>query len=173
MNARIRKLLFLLTLLLASTMAAIAQDEDAVPNAGEPPMRRPNLFRELGLTQEQRDAIRKYNEENRPAMQEAQRRLRMANRELDQAIYSDKVEDALVDQKLKEFQEAQAETARLRFNSELALRKILTPEQLVKFRELRRRFAEARQEMQRRRQENQRQQLPRYNRQRQQPPPEL
>jgi hypothetical protein len=44
--------------------------------------------------------------------------------------------------KLKDFQEAQAEVARIRFQSELSLRKILTLEQLEKFRGLRARAAE-------------------------------
>jgi Spy/CpxP family protein refolding chaperone len=109
---------------------------------------RPNLLRELGLSREQMAEVMRYNSENRPAMRDAQIRMREANRALDQAIYSEKVEDAVVEQRLKEFQEAQAEVARLRFGSELALRKLLTPEQLVKFRELRRRFAETRERLQ-------------------------
>ncbi|MDM7920696.1 MAG: periplasmic heavy metal sensor [Pyrinomonadaceae bacterium] len=169
MSARIINVLFLVTLLLSLSVVAAAQDDDALPGSGDQPMRRPNLFRELGLTQEQRDAIRKYNEENRPAIQEAQRRVREANRELDQAIYSEKVEDSVVEEKLKAFQGAQAEASRLRFNSELALRKILTSEQLVKFVAIRRRFAEARQEMQQRRREDR--PMRRLDRQGQQRPP--
>jgi hypothetical protein len=42
---------------------------------------------------------------------------------------------------LKELQLAQAEAAKLRYLNELGLRKILTPEQLARFRELRQRFA--------------------------------
>jgi len=77
-------------------------------------------------------------------MNEAQRRMREANRELDMAIYADTVSESLVNTKLKAFQDAQAEITRLRFGNELAIRKILTQEQLVRFREMRRRFAEMR-----------------------------
>jgi Spy/CpxP family protein refolding chaperone len=84
------------------------------------------------------------NQERRPAMMQAQRRMREANRDLDMAIYRDSVNDEEFQARLKEFQSAQSELARLRFESELSVRKILTPEQLVRFRELRRRFAEAR-----------------------------
>jgi Spy/CpxP family protein refolding chaperone len=67
-----------------------------------------------------------------------------AARNLDMAIYGDVVNDADVKARLREFQVAEAELSRLRFESELAVRKILTPEQLIKFRELRRQFAEER-----------------------------
>jgi Spy/CpxP family protein refolding chaperone len=67
-----------------------------------------------------------------------------AMRNLDMAIYADNVTDAEFQNRLKEFQSAEAELARLRFESELAVRKVLTPEQLVKFRDLRRQFAEMR-----------------------------
>jgi Spy/CpxP family protein refolding chaperone len=77
-------------------------------------------------------------------MDAAARRLREANRSLDEAIYSDDVNEADFQARLKEFQAAQAEIARLRFESELGVRKILSPEQLFRFREIRRRFAERR-----------------------------
>jgi Spy/CpxP family protein refolding chaperone len=50
---------------------------------------------------------------------------------------------------LKEFQAAQTHVARLRFESELAIRKVLTPEQLTRFRELRRAFGENRDNLRR------------------------
>jgi len=62
------------------------------------------------------------------------------------SIYGDTVDDSVVKERLREFQAAQAELARIKFTNELAVRKVLTPEQLVKFRELRRRFADAREE---------------------------
>ena len=81
--------------------------------------------------------------------------LRTANRELDQAIYADLLDEGQVRSKLAAFQEAQKEVARLRFEEELAIRKILDAEQLQRFRELRRRFAENRQQRMLRRQDNQ------------------
>jgi Spy/CpxP family protein refolding chaperone len=84
------------------------------------------------------------NQERRPAMMRAQHRMREANRALDMAIYADTVSDADFQTRLNEFRSAQSELARLRFESELAVRKLLTPDQLVRFRELRRKFAEAR-----------------------------
>lgn len=146
-------------MVLLDPVAAYAQDgpppEDAMHEGG-PENRRPNLLAELGLSPEQVQQVRRMNQERRPAMMIAQRRMRDANRDLDMAIYGDTVSDAEFAKRLRDFQAAQAELARLRFESELSVRKVLTPEQLVRFREIRQRFAEARQQNQRQRRMNRR-----------------
>lgn len=91
-------------------------------------------------------------------MMDAQRRMREANRNMDIAIYGETISDADFQTRLKEFQAARAELDRLRFEGELSVRKVLSPEQLIRFREIRRRFAEARQNnMQDRRRQRRRQ----------------
>ncbi len=142
------KLVLLLFALLA-TVASVAYGQDGPSSGGGPQderfdERRPNLLAELGLSREQIQQIRRMNQERRPAMMQAQRRMQEANRALDMAIYRDSVRDEEFQNCLKDVQAAQAELARLRFESELSVRKVLTPEQLVRFRELRRRFAEVR-----------------------------
>lgn len=135
-------------------LPAFAQDgpppQEARQFADQP--ERPNLLETLGLTQDQIRQIRMMNRDRKPAMEAAQLRLREANRALDVAVYADQLDEADVKLKLREFQEAQADVARIRFQSELTLRKILTPEQLVKFRGLRERAAQARENMRMRRQ---------------------
>ncbi|HEX9960372.1 MAG TPA: periplasmic heavy metal sensor [Pyrinomonadaceae bacterium] len=120
-----------------------AQDE-MPPDEQRPPMerqrRRPNLLEELNLSREQIQQIRRINQARRPLMQEAQMRFRQANRALDEAIYADSPNETDVQARMKEVQLAQAEVIKIRTTSELAIRKVLTPEQLVKFRELRERF---------------------------------
>ncbi|MEO6334266.1 MAG: periplasmic heavy metal sensor [Pyrinomonadaceae bacterium] len=106
--------------------------------------RRPNLLAELGLSPEQMQQIGRMNQARRPAMRDARRRLGDAAQNLDSAIYGNAVTDAEFSSRLKEFQAAEAELSRLRFESELSVRKILNPEQLVRFRELRRGFADER-----------------------------
>jgi Spy/CpxP family protein refolding chaperone len=140
-------------LLTLGAMAALAQAPAEPPKTdGAPPKEeRPNLLAALGLSPEQVQQIRQMNQERKPAMQEAQRRLRISIRDLDMAIYGDSISDADFDAKLKEHQAAQAEVARLRFEGELAIRKVLTPEQLIHFRDIRRRFAEARENFQKER----------------------
>ena len=119
-------------------MTVKAQDEtpNPPPSANQP--KRPGLLAQLGLTREQIRQIREINQENRPQMREANQRLREANRNLDLAIYGDKADDSEVEVKLQELNAARAEVIRLRTATEFAVRKILTPDQLVKFREIRR-----------------------------------
>jgi hypothetical protein len=61
------------------------------------------------------------------------------------------VNDADVQTRIIEVQTAQADVAKIRFTNELAVRRVLTPQQLIRFRELRQQFEEERQELQRRR----------------------
>ncbi len=141
--------LFFLFLAVLAAAASGAYSQDGPPAGGGSQderfdERRPNLLAELGLSREQIQQIRRMNQERRPAMMQAQRRMQETNRALDLAIYRDSVRDEEFQTRLKDVQSAQAELARLRFESELSVRKVLTPEQLVRFRELRRRFAEAR-----------------------------
>jgi Spy/CpxP family protein refolding chaperone len=136
-------------LLLAPAMIAQENPTDGQPHIDQRPMAdrpddvRNNALAQLGLTPDQVQQIRKLNAERRPVMMEAQKRMRMANRALDEAIYAEQVDENAVHERLREFQLAQAEVAKARFTGELALRKILNPEQLLKFRELRQRFEQA------------------------------
>jgi Spy/CpxP family protein refolding chaperone len=127
--------------------------DDRRPNDEQRDTGLPNILRELGLTTDQIRQMRLINGDLRSRRQAAQEKLREANRSLDQAIYADTVDEALVAERLKIFQSAQGEIARINFENELAIRKILTPEQLVQFRALRQRFNQAREEMQQRRQD--------------------
>lgn len=142
--------LFYSLFLIAALFSAAAKAQDtpptdgARPPDGRPRQDRPNLLRELGLTPEQLQQIKQINQARRPHVEAALQRLGLANRALDEAIYADVLNEADVAARLKEVQQAQAELARIRFMNELAVRKVLTPEQLVRFRDLRRQFAEAR-----------------------------
>ncbi|HYJ92600.1 MAG TPA: Spy/CpxP family protein refolding chaperone [Pyrinomonadaceae bacterium] len=139
---------FFLVFLLALGFVGIAAAQDGLPANGAPPADggpkakrpRPNLLRILGLSPEQMQQVRKMNQERKPLMEAATQRLRAANRALDEAIYADNIDQAAFQAKLKELQAAQAEVARLRFTSELEVRKILTPDQLTRFRDLRQRL---------------------------------
>ena len=121
------------------------------PNANQPQDVRTNVLRQLGLSPDQVQKIRRVNMERKPLMEEANRRLREANRTLNEAIYADQVNDEEVQARLKELQLAQAEVAKIRFTNELSVRRILTSEQLVRFRDLRQRFEQVRQNIDSRR----------------------
>lgn len=105
------------------------------------PERAEILKRELRLTPEQMRQIRTLNVEMRPRMRDAQIAYRLARRDLDEAIYADDLNEEVLRSRLRAVNEAQAEVNRLRAFSEVSVRRILTPEQLVRFRELRQRFA--------------------------------
>lgn len=144
------KVILLLLFMLAGFGAASAQNSPP-PDGVKPPFdgppggkqTRPNLLRILGLSREQMQQIRAMNQARKPLMEAATGRLRAANRALDEAIYADNVDDSVFQARLKELQLAQMEVAKLRFTSELEVRKILTPDQLIRFRELRKRFENA------------------------------
>lgn len=157
-NRTIFKSYLLTAILLAFTAVAAGQETTDAKNlemtrpvatqgVSQPLDIRQNVLMQLGLSREQVQQIRRLNQERKPLMDEAQRRFREANIALDLAIYSDQASDTEVEARLKDVQLAQAEVAKLRFANEYAVRKILTPEQLVRFRELRRRFEEIRREM--------------------------
>lgn len=146
MNRILSPILTAFVLCVAFAAAAVAQDSPPPdmnrPIFEGPRPNRPNLLRILGLSPEQAQQLRRLNQERKPLMDAAARRLREANRALDEAIYADSVDETLFQARLKDLQLAQAEMAKLRFLGELNVRKILTPEQLARFRELRRRFAQ-------------------------------
>lgn len=133
-----------LLLILACAAGVIAQEAQKPLRDSQDVPERPNLLRELQLSADQMDQIKRINAERKPQMEQALRRMREANRNLDMAIYSDSPDEADVRAKIDAFERAQAEVVRLRFASEFAVRNVLTPDQLFKFRELRRKFAEVR-----------------------------
>ncbi|HKR02967.1 MAG TPA: Spy/CpxP family protein refolding chaperone [Pyrinomonadaceae bacterium] len=142
--------LLLLTFSAASTFAQTA-DEGAQAEPGQGNVEA-NWVTALGLTPDQVSRIRAIRQQNRLEMQAARQRLNQAQRALDQAIYSDDANEAMVEQRTKELLEAQAIEVRVRARTELGIRRVLTPEQLNTFRMIRQERIRAAQ--QRRRLEN-------------------
>jgi Spy/CpxP family protein refolding chaperone len=139
---------FALTLFVAG---AVGQQGDMPGEAGPRPPQmggprdiRANMLRRLGLNNEQISSLRKMNAERQPKMEAAQKRLQEASRKLDDVIYADAFSQETYDARLREVQDAQIEITRLRFEGELAIRKVLTGEQLVRFRTMRELFEEMR-----------------------------
>ena len=126
-------------LIIASSFSNNFSQAPFAPPEGENP-RRPNLLEELNLSDVQIRQIRQLNQERKPMMMAAQHRFREANRLLDETIYGDVENETEIQTRMQEVQAAQAELIKLRTMNERAIRKILTPEQLVKFRELRNQF---------------------------------
>ncbi len=146
----------LYNLIFAATLAIFAfsivkaqqqNNQTSAPNAAEgkrnnPKIRRQKILAQLGLSDEQIQQIRRINSEKKPSMRAAQERMRAANRNLDQVVYADNASESEMQARLKEAQAAQAEVIKIRATTEAAVRRILTNEQLGRFREIRRQFIE-------------------------------
>lgn len=140
-----KNLIFTILLLTASFSVVKAQNEALPEDAAAQNLRqarRPNLLAELDLSQNQIQQIRRINADQRPLVREAQQKWREANRRLDQAIYADNADETEIQARLKDAQFAQAELIKIRSATEFAVRQVLTPDQLVKFRDIRRTFME-------------------------------
>lgn len=148
--------LFILLTVLAFSNAD-AQQPTPEPQGITDAKRPVRLLQELGLSREQIQQIRRINQNRKPIMQEAQQNLRLANRNLDAAIYADEPNEQEVQARMKEVQLAQAEVIKARTMTEFMIRKVLKPEQLQKFRELRERMQQQRQNMQENQQQRQNQ----------------
>jgi Spy/CpxP family protein refolding chaperone len=113
-----------------------AQVQD-VPQATQGRHARPNLMQRLNLSREQRQQLREIRQQSEAEMRAHVRRVRLARRALDEAIYADNVDDALIEQRSRELSAAQSSFISLRAATELKIRRILTAEQLRLFRDLR------------------------------------
>jgi Spy/CpxP family protein refolding chaperone len=130
--------LFLLLLITASVSRTPAQTPDeAAPEEAAQGNQDANWVTALGLTPEQIARIRAIRQQNRVEWQAAKKRVNQAQRALDQAIYSDEVSEAVIEQRSREVAEAQAAEVRLRAMTELGIRRVLTLQQLNTFRMIR------------------------------------
>ncbi len=127
--------------LLAATRV-LAQDDSQFSENKAPNDRqtRPNILRELNLSSDQTREIRRLNKQRRPLMQDAQERQRSANRRLDEAIYADNFDEQEIQSRLREVQTAHSEILKIRTSTESSIRRLLTADQLTKFRQLRENF---------------------------------
>src|SRR5437588_10919356 len=120
--------------------AAASPQERAQQQEGAAAQANPNdpvsLLGQLNLSQEQIGQMRAIQGESVPQARELTRRLNQARRALDEAIYSDTVDESLIEQRARDVAEAQAALVRLRAQTELRIRRVLTPEQLQTFRQL-------------------------------------
>lgn len=116
-----------------------AQDREylrLVPQGVAAPRILVRVFRELDLTDEQRshlENLAKRSGNQMPALN----RLRRAQSELlDEALYGETFDPALIDQRASDLAGTQAEIIKLQARLMAQIRKILSPEQGVKFRTL-------------------------------------
>ena len=137
----------LLTLfILPAALRAQVNDEtdNPPPEHSEEQPRRPNLLQQLNLTPEQVKQIREINQKNRETVRAKLDLKREAERLLDEAVYADAPDENLINDRLQKVQQLQLELMKMRTLTEFAVRRILTPEQLTRFREIRQNFLQTR-----------------------------
>lgn len=126
----------------AAAPGARAQSPAELPPAQEqqqpqPQADAPALVRALNLSLTQRDEIARIRREVEPQTRAANVRVRRARRALEEAVYAPVADEALIEQRADEVAAAEAARTRLRAQTELRIRRLLTDEQLNAFRELR------------------------------------
>lgn len=126
----------------AAQQAPPQQDENPPQPAAEDDRRGEPLFRQLNLSFDQIRQIREINRSTRETMRDAVQKQREARRALDLAIYSEAANEQEVEQRARQFAEAQGELAKLRARTEFRIRQVLNKEQLARFIEVRRDAAE-------------------------------
>lgn len=126
-----------------ATVAAEEQQENRRDNS--------ELLQALNLTPEQKDQIKLIRQQTIAEGRSVILRLRRARRALDAAIYSAEADEALIEARARDLAEAQTAQVRLRALTELKIRRVLTPEQLQTFLQLRQR-ARAQQRLRRQQQ---------------------
>lgn len=113
--------------------SVVAQDsqQPAAPSPAVDPIE------QLRLMPEQRQRIRSIREETKQERAAIGQRLREANFALQQALDADVLDDALIEQRLREAAAAQTAQMRMRIATEIKIRRVLTQEQLATLRVLR------------------------------------
>jgi Spy/CpxP family protein refolding chaperone len=113
--------------------------EPATQNQAQAQINQLPDFAELNLSADQIQKIRAINAELKDQRQEANQRLRRAQRALAEAIESPTPNETLIDQRSREVAEAQATTIRLRSLTEARILQVMTPDQRIRLREMRQR----------------------------------
>ena len=136
MRSIVRTTLPSFALLLLITLTALAQD----PQGNQPPPPGgggPDLLEQLRLTPEQRQRIRMIQRDTKDERAAIGLRLREANRALEDALDAETIDDNVIEQRMQAVSVAQAAQLRLRIQTEVKIKRVLNPEQLAFWRDLR------------------------------------
>jgi len=93
-------------------------------------------IRELNLSPEQRERIRAIRQQLQAERAVINQRLSETNQALREVLDADNPDESVVEQRLRDVAAAQAAAMRMRVLSEVRIRRVLTPEQLVTLRAL-------------------------------------
>jgi Spy/CpxP family protein refolding chaperone len=122
------------TILAASVWAALPEGGPAAP--GRRGFDKGRIQAELGLSEDQVAQLQKMRSEGRRESIRRRADLRIAQGELHDLLRAPAVDENAIDAKVKQVTDLQAASTRSRVQHRLALRQILTPEQLEKMESL-------------------------------------
>jgi Spy/CpxP family protein refolding chaperone len=136
-TVRTLRSLFIAAALFACATPALAQD----PKGPPPSIIDSPVFKDLNLTEAQKKDIQASQASFGPVFEQKANAVRDARTKLDQAMDTDQDEGTLKNL-FKSYQDAHNEMAKAGFEQSLAIRKILTPAQRKKMREIRQKQAD-------------------------------
>jgi Spy/CpxP family protein refolding chaperone len=135
-------------LLVAASSYPLGAHQQQQPDAQQRP-KGVDPIKELNLSPEQRERIRAIREQLQGERTTINQRLRETNRALEEALDADNPDESVIEQRLRDVATAQAAAMRMRVLSEVRIRRVLTPEQLITLRTLRQNARSLRRERQR------------------------
>ena len=135
MRSIVRRILPIIGVLLLAALTSNAQ-QDPPPNSPQPGSG-PDFLEQLRLTPEQRQKIREIQRDTKDERAAIGMRLRESNRALEDALDAQTLDDNLIEQRLQAVAAAQTAQIRMRIQTEVRIRRILNPEQLAVWHELR------------------------------------
>ena len=124
-----RIILILVSLVFGALLVAQGRSLQSQDPQPSPPAVDQDPIEQLRLAPEQRRRIRAIMEQTKDERQMVNRRVREANVALDEAL--DTLDENLIEQKMSELTAAQAAQTRMRVQTEVRVRKVLTPEQIA------------------------------------------
>jgi Spy/CpxP family protein refolding chaperone len=110
---------------------------------------RQQVLRQIGLNQEQQDRMAKIRNTHDDEIVSSGRRMRQAQRGLDDAMMNPQYNPAEVNRHIEELAQAQAERVRVMQRVRAEIRQVLTPEQVMRFNQVQREMQQKQQELKR------------------------
>lgn len=136
MRSFVRITLPIIAIVVLTSLTAIAQSsQDPQPNGPQPGGS--DFLEQLRLTPEQRQKIRLIQRDSKDDRAAIALHLRQSNRALEDALDAETLDDTVIEQRMQAVAAAQAAQLRMRIQTEVKIRRVLNPEQLAVWHELR------------------------------------
>jgi Spy/CpxP family protein refolding chaperone len=107
------------------------------------------IMKQVGVSRDQQDRMVKIRDSHNDDFASAGRRLRQAQRGLDEAMMSPQFNEAEVNRRIEDLAQANADRVRLQQRMRAEMRQVLTPEQVMKFNQVQRELQQKQQELKR------------------------